>query len=103
LLSQSYVILSGEDKSMEGRDIWWKDLRQAAAESSTPRRNWRWMLASLGIGAGMGLVAGLFRLGAEPARFSQDVALTTVRAAVFFFGVAWLVVVGVRFGRRRRS
>ena len=83
--------------------MWSDDLRKAAVESSNLGRNWRWMLASLGIGAGLGLVAGLLRLGAEPARLTLDVALAAVRVAVFAFVVAWLVVVGVRFGRRRRS
>jgi hypothetical protein len=96
-------MLSGEDKSMEDRGIWWTYLRRAAAESSTLRRNWRWMLASLAVGAGLGLVAGLHRQGKEPAHLSLDVGLTIVRASVFVFVVVWLVVVAVRFGRQRRS
>jgi hypothetical protein len=87
---------------MNEQTLWWKQLRRAAAESSSPARNWRWMLASLGIGAGMGLIAGLLRLGAEPARFTLDVALATVRASVFVFVVVWLVVVAMRVGRSRR-
>jgi hypothetical protein len=78
-------------------------MRRAAAESCVPARNWRWMLASLGIGAGLGLVAGLHRLGAEPARLTLDVVVTFVRAAVFVFVVAWLVAVAVRCGRLLRS
>jgi hypothetical protein len=61
------------------------------------------MLASLGIGAGLGLVAGLLRLGAEPARLSQDVAVAMLRAAGFVFVVAWLGAIAVRFCRLVRS
>ena len=72
---------------------------RAAAASSVPRRNWRWMLASLGIGAGLGLVAGLQRLGMEPARITHEVALIIARAALFMFVTAWLATVAIRFGR----
>jgi len=81
---------------MNDRTSWWKRLRRAAAESSSPARNWRWMLASLAIGAGLGLVAGLHRQGKEPAHLSLDVGLTVLRAAVFVFVVVWLVVVAKR-------
>ena len=74
-------------------------MRRAAAESSVPARNWRWMLASLGIGAGLGLVAGLQRLGMEPARVTPDVAVTTVRAALLVLVIAWLATVAIRFVR----
>ena len=74
-------------------------MRRAAAESSVPARNWRWMLASLGIGAGLGLFAGLQRLGMEPARVTPDVAVTTVRAALLVLVIAWLATVAIRFGR----
>jgi hypothetical protein len=83
--------------------MWGRYLRKALAESCVPRRNWRWMLSSFGIGAGFGLVAGLHRLGQEQARITQEVAMTTVRAAVTFFVVAWLVVVAIRFGRLLRA
>ena len=82
---------------------WWKELRQAALESSSLGTNWRWMAASFAIGAGLGLVAGLQRQGAEPARLSLDVAVAMLRAAIFIFALAWLVVVAVRVGRRLRS
>ena len=49
------------------------------------------------------MVAGLQRLGQEPARITPDVAVTAVRAAVVFFVVAWLVVVAIRFGRLLRA
>jgi len=88
---------------MEDRDLWWKSLRRAARESSTLTGNWRWMLASLGIGAGLGLIAGLHRQGTEPAHLSQDVVATIVRAALFFFVVAWLAAVVIRFARLLRS
>jgi hypothetical protein len=88
---------------MEDRGLWWKYLRRAAAESSVPVRNWRWMLASLGIGAGLGLVAGLQRLGMEPARITPEVAMTIVRASIFMFLIAWLATVAIRFGRFVRS
>jgi hypothetical protein len=74
-------------------------MRRAVAESSVPARNWRWMLASLGIGAGLGLVAGLQRLGMEPARVTPDVAVTTVRAALLVLVIAWLATVAIRFVR----
>lgn len=78
-------------------------MRRAAAESSVPRRNWRWMLAGLGIGAGLGLVAGLQRLGMEPAKITQEVAVTTIRAALLVCVTAWLATVAIRFGRFLRS
>src|SRR5271154_6094876 len=84
---------------MEDRGLWWSNRRRAAAESSVPARNWRWMLASLGIGAGLGLVAGLQRLGMEPARITPEVAVTTVRAALLVFVTVWLATVAIRFGR----
>jgi hypothetical protein len=61
------------------------------------------MLASLGIGAGFGMIAGLQRLGQEPARVSAEVAAAMVRAAVLLFVVVWLVVVTIRFGRLVRG
>ena len=88
---------------MKERGLWRRHLRQALAESCAPGRNWRWMLASAGIGAGFGMVAGLQRLGQEPARVTPEVALTTIRAAVVFFVLAWLVVVAIRFGRLLRA
>ena len=84
---------------MSERDLWSKRLRRAATESSSPARNWRWMLASLAIGAGLGLVAGLHRQGSERAHLSLDVAVTVLRASVFVLVVAWLVVVAVRSRR----
>jgi hypothetical protein len=87
---------------MEERDSWRRALRKAVAESCAPRRNWRWMLASLGVGAGFGMVAGLQRLGQEPARMTPEVALTAMRAAAVFFVLAWLAVVAIRFGRLLR-
>ncbi|MBN9087565.1 MAG: hypothetical protein J0J01_11705 [Reyranella sp.] len=81
----------------------WSYLRRAVAESCAPARNWRWMLASLGIGAGFGLIAGLQRLGNEPARVSPEVATVAVRAAVTFFAVAWLAAVAIRFIRLWRA
>jgi hypothetical protein len=88
---------------MAERGMWLRDLRRAVAESCAPKRNWRWMLASLGIGAGFGLIAGLHRLGSEPASISPEVAMTSVRAALAFFVVAWLVAIAVRFGRFLRA
>jgi len=41
-------------------------------------------------------------LALAPSSLSQDVGATVIRAAVFVFAVAWLVTVGVRFGRRLR-
>jgi hypothetical protein len=82
--------------------MWARYLRKAIAESCSPRRNWRWMLSSLAIGAGYGLIAGLQRLGQEQARVTQEVAATTGRVAVVFFVVAWLGVVAIRFGRLLR-
>ena len=61
------------------------------------------MLASLGIGAGFGLVAGLQRLGQEPAQISPEVALTALRAAVTFVVLAWLGAVTIRFVRLLRG
>jgi hypothetical protein len=81
----------------------WKCLRRAAVEGSSFAGNWRWMLASLAIGAGFGMVAGLQRLGMEPARVSLDVMATIVRAALTFFVIAWLVAIAVRFSRLLRS
>jgi hypothetical protein len=88
---------------MEGRDSWWKYLRRAAAESSVPARNWRWMLASLGIGAGLGLIAGLRRLGPEPAQLTQDVIATTARVALFALVIGWLMAIAIHFSRLPRS
>jgi hypothetical protein len=79
--------------------MWRRYLRRAAAESCAPRRNWRWTLSSLFIGAGFGLIGGLHRLGDGPASVTPDVAMTSARAALVFFVVAWLAVVTVRFGR----
>ena len=84
---------------MSERDLWSKRLRRAATESSSPARNWRWMLASLAIGAGLGLVAGLHRQGKEQAQLSLDVGLTVLRAAVFVLVVVWLIVVAKRSRR----
>lgn len=84
---------------MAERGTWPRDLRRAVAESCVPRRNWRWMLSSLGIGAGYGLIGGLHRLGNAPASITPEVALTSLRVALVFFVVTWLVVVTVRFGR----
>jgi len=61
------------------------------------------MPASIGIGAGFGMVAGLQRLGQEPAGVTLDVAMTAVRAAVVFFIPAWLVAVAIRCGRLLRG
>jgi hypothetical protein len=88
---------------MQERGSWPIHLRQAALESSRFGRNWRWMLASLGVGGGLGLVAGLLRQGREPAHLALAEAVAMLRAAVLVFVVAWLVVVAVRFGRRLRS
>jgi hypothetical protein len=79
--------------------MWLGCLRRAVAESCAPKRNWRWMLASLFIGAGFGLIGGLHRLGSGPASITPDVAMTSARVAVFFFVVTWLVAATVRFGR----
>lgn len=57
------------------------------------------MSASLGIGAGFGVVAGLHRLGSEPASMTPAVAGTSMRVALAFFAVTWLAVVAIRFGR----
>jgi hypothetical protein len=88
---------------MEQPDLWRRSQGKAVADSCTLGRNWRWMLASAGIGAGFGIVAGLQRLGQEPARISLDVAVTAGRAAVVFVVLAWLVVVTIRFGRLLRG
>ncbi len=89
--------------AMKGLGPWWIDLRRAAVESSNLGRNWRWMLVSLGIGAGLGLVAGLIRQGAAPASLSLDVVVAMLRVAIFAVVVAWFVAVAIRFGRLRRS
>src|SRR5690242_14088280 len=83
----------------------WKHLCRAAVESSLPGRNWRWMLASLGVGAGFGLVAGLKRLGAKPATFSWAVAGTLLKVALVALAVAWIATVAIRVVRsiRRRD
>lgn len=83
---------------MEERGVW-RSLCRAVAESCAPTRNWRWMLASLGIGAGFGMIAGLHRLGQQAARVTPEVAATVVQVAMFFFVMAWGVSVAVRFGR----
>lgn len=57
------------------------------------------MSASLGIGAGFGVIAGLHRLGSAPASITREVAMTSLRAALVFFAVAWLVATTVRFAR----
>ena len=85
--------------AMAGRGTWLGYLRRALTESCVPARNWRWMLASLGVGAGFGVVGGLHRMGSEPASMTPEVALTAGRAALFFFAVAWLLAVAIRFGR----
>jgi len=74
-------------------------LRRALADSCAPRRNWQWMSASLGIGAGFGMIAGLHRLGSAAASITPEVALTSLRAALVFFVVTLVAVVTVRFGR----
>ena len=61
------------------------------------------MLASLGIGAGYGMVGGLYRLGSAPASITPDVAAMVVRTALIFLVVTWLVVIAVRFGRFWRA
>jgi len=81
--------------------MWLRDLGRAAAGSCAPRRNWRWMAASFGIGAGFGVIAGLHRLGSAPASITPEVAMTSLRAALVFFAVAWLAAVAIRFGRLR--
>jgi hypothetical protein len=88
---------------MAERGMWLRDLRRAAAESCAPRRNWRWMLASLFIGAGYGMVGGLYRLGNAPASITPEVAVMVVRTALVFFVVTWLVAIAVRFGRSLRA
>jgi hypothetical protein len=85
------------------RGTWPICLRRAAAESCAPARNWRWMLASVFVGANFGLIGGLYRLGKEPARLTPDIVAGAARAAVIFFGVAWLVAVTIRFGRLLRT
>ena len=81
----------------------WSDLCRALAESWAPKHNWRWMLPSLGIGAGYGVIGGLYRLGNRPATISPEVALTSARVALVFFIMVWLVAAAVRFGRLRRA
>jgi hypothetical protein len=88
---------------MKDQDTWQRCLRRAIVESCVPTRNWRWMLASLGIGAGFGLVGALHRLGSEPARLTPDAAVSTARAAFVLLMVVWLVVVAIRFGRHLRA
>lgn len=61
------------------------------------------MPASIGFGAGFGMVAGLQRLGQEPARVTLDVAMTAVRAAFVFLNLACFVAVAIRFGRLLRG
>ena len=78
-------------------------LRRAVAESCAPKRNWQWMLASLGIGAGYGMVGGLYRLGSAPASITPDVAAMVVRTALIFLVVTWLVVVMIRLVRFLRA
>jgi hypothetical protein len=80
----------------------WKQLSRAVTESCAPARNWRWMLASFGIGAGFGIVAGLARQGAERASFSLQVAGTMVEVAVTFLVIAWIGIVAFRFVRSLR-
>lgn len=84
---------------MAERGTWLRDLRRAVAESCVPKRNWRWMLASLGVGAGFGVIAGLHRLGSSPATITPEMAAMSLRVALVFFAVAWLVVVTARLGR----
>ena len=79
--------------------MWRRSLLRSVAESCVPRRNWRWMLASLGVGAGFGTIGGLHRLGSAPATITPDVAMMSLRAALVFFAVGWLVAIAVRFGR----
>jgi hypothetical protein len=83
--------------------MWPSYLRRAVTESCGPHRNWRWMLSSLFVGTGFGLIAGLERLGREPARITVEVAASVARGATAFFVVAWLVVVALRFGRFLRA
>jgi hypothetical protein len=61
------------------------------------------MLASLAIGAGYGMVGGLYRLGTAPASITPDVAVMVVRTALVFLVVGWLVAIAVRFGRLLRA
>jgi hypothetical protein len=80
----------------------WKHLYRAAVESSVPARNWRWMLVSFGIGAGFGIIAGLHKMGSEPATFSLGVASVMVQAGLTFLLIAWFGTVAIRFGRSLR-
>ena len=88
---------------MAERGMGREHLRRAVAESCAPKRNWQWMLASLGIGAGYGMVGGLYRLGSAPASITPDVAVMVVRTALIFLVVTWLVVVTIRFVRFWRA
>ena len=63
-----------------------------------PRATSRGQIGTVG-----GLVAGLQRLGQEPARISPEVAMTALRAAVAFFVLAWLAAVTIRFFRLLRG
>jgi len=55
------------------------------------------MLASLGIGAGFGLIAGLHQLGNQPARITPDVATSAGRGALVFFVFGGVGAVLIRF------
>ena len=88
---------------MKERGLWGRCLRRAVAESCAPRRNWRWMLFSFGIGAGFGMIAGLQRLGQDAARVTPAVAATVLEAGVTFLVLAWLAVVAIRFTRLLRT
>jgi hypothetical protein len=74
-------------------------VRTAAVDNCNFARNWRWMLgAPVGMGA-MGLIAGLRRLGSQPATLSPDVVETIIRAALSGFLMAWFVVFVARLVR----
>jgi hypothetical protein len=94
---------SGYHERMAERDTWLSFFRRAVIASCAPGRNWRWMSASLGIGMGFGAIAGLHRLGSEPATITPEVAMTSARAAAVFFVVTWVAVVAIRFGRFLRA
>jgi len=49
------------------------------------------------------LIAGLRRLGPEPARLTQNVIATTARVALFAFVIGWLMAIAIRFSRLLRS